>query len=76
MYLTNIRLDICFVVNTLSQYMAEPRHVHLVATKHVRRYLKGTLDYGLTYAADSDFRLCGYIDSDWAGSVEDRKSTS
>jgi hypothetical protein len=30
MYLVNIRLDICFAVNTLSQYMVEPRHVHLV----------------------------------------------
>jgi hypothetical protein len=47
MYLTNTRPDICFVVNTLSQYLVEPRRVHLVAAKHVMRYLKGTLDYGL-----------------------------
>ena len=40
------------------------------------RYLKGTLDYGLTYAVDREFRLCGYTNSDWVGSVEDRKSTS
>jgi hypothetical protein len=37
MYLTNTRLDICFDVNTLSQYMEHPRWVHLVATKHVMR---------------------------------------
>ena len=73
MYLKNIRLDIIFVVNTLSQYIMEPRHVHLVATKHVMRYLKGTLDYGLTYVTDHEFRLCGYTNSDWEGSVEDRK---
>jgi hypothetical protein len=30
MYLTNTRPDICFVVNTLSHSMVEPRHVHLV----------------------------------------------
>jgi hypothetical protein len=30
-YLTNRRTYICFVVNTLSQYMVEPRHVHLIA---------------------------------------------
>jgi len=47
MYLTNTRLDICFTVNTLSQYMVERRCVHLVAAKHVLRYLKGTVDYGL-----------------------------
>ena len=40
------------------------------------RYLKVTLDYGLTYTTDCKFRLCGYTDSDWVGSVEDRKSTS
>ena len=63
MYLTNTRPYICFVVNTLSQYMVETRHVQLVATKHVMRYLKGTLD-------------CGYTDSNWIGSIEYRKSTS
>jgi hypothetical protein len=70
------RLDICFSVNTLSQFLVEPRHVHLVAAKHAMRYLKGTLDFGLNYAGDHDFTLSGYTDSDWAGSVSDRKSTS
>ena len=40
------------------------------------RYLKGTIDYGLRYVVECEFRLVGYIDSDWAGSVTDRKSTS
>jgi hypothetical protein len=39
MYLTNTRPNICFAVNTLSQYLVEPRRVHLVAAKHVMRYL-------------------------------------
>jgi hypothetical protein len=76
MYLMNTRPDICFAVNTLSQYLVEPRHVHVVAAKHVMRYLKGTLDFGLCYTRDQDFRLVVYIDSDWARSVSDRKSTS
>jgi hypothetical protein len=76
MYLTNTRPDICFVVNTLSQYMEQPRQVHLVAAKHVIRYLKGTLDYGLRYVTDHEFGLYGYSDSDWADSIPDRKSTS
>jgi hypothetical protein len=57
MYLTNTRPDICFVVNTLNQLLVEPRHVHLVATKHVMRYLKGTIDCGLNYDGDHDFTL-------------------
>ena len=76
MYLTNTRPDICFVVNTLSQYMVNPRHIHLVGEKHVMRYLKGTLDYGLRYVSDGEIRLHGFTDSDWAGSAKDRKSTS
>jgi hypothetical protein len=60
MYLTNTRLDTCFA---LSQYLVEPRRVHIVATKHMMRYLKGTLDFGLYYTKDHDFRLSGYTDS-------------
>jgi hypothetical protein len=73
MYLTNTRPDICFA---LCQYLVEPRRVHLDDAKHVMRYLKGTLDFGLSYNGDHDFRLNGYTDSDWAGCVSDGKSTS
>jgi hypothetical protein len=76
MYLVSTRPDICFVVNTLSQYMVEPRHVHLVVAKHVLRYLNGTIGYGLRYVSDGEVKLQGYIDSDWAGSAVDRKRTS
>jgi hypothetical protein len=64
MYLTNSIPNICFVVNTLSQLLVKPIHVHRVVAKHVMRYLKGTLDYGLCYTGDYDFRLYGYTDSD------------
>jgi hypothetical protein len=76
MYLTNTKPGIFFSVNTLSQFLVEPRHLHLVATKHVMRYLKGTLDCGLNYDGDHDLTLIGYTNSDWAGSVSDRKITS
>jgi hypothetical protein len=75
MYLTNIRPAICFVVNTLIQYMVESRRVHLIAKKHVTRYLKGTIDYGLRYASDCEISLQGFTNSYWAGSVADQKST-
>ena len=48
----------------------------MIATKHVLRNLKGTIDYVLRYVADYEFRLVGYTNSDWVGSVTDRKSTS
>ena len=37
---------------------------------------KGTVDYGLKYDANQKINLEGYVDSDWAGSAIDRKSTS
>jgi len=76
MYLTKTRPDIGFVVNTLSQFLVEPRRVHLVAAKHVMRYLKGTIDYGISYDGNHDFTLSGYTDVYWVGSVSNRKSTS
>jgi hypothetical protein len=35
----------------------EPRRVHLIAAKHVMRYLKGTIDHGLIYASDREISL-------------------
>ena len=76
MYLTNMRLDILFAMNTLSQFLKDPRHVHLIVTKHILRYLRGTIDYGLKYEVNQKINLEVYVDSNWAGSSIDRKSTS
>ena len=76
MYLTNMRPDIFFAVNTLSQFLTDLRHVHLIAAKHILRYLRSTIDYGLKYDVNQKINLEGYVDSDWAGSAIDRKSTS
>ena len=54
----------------------DPRHVHLIATKNILRYLKGTVDYRLKYEANQKINLEGYVDSDWASSAIDRKRTS
>ena len=63
-------------MNTLSQYLVQLRRVHLVAAKHVMRYLKGTIDFGIYYDNSHEYRLNGYTDADWARSTSDRKSTS
>ena len=76
MHLVNTRLDICFVVNSLSQFMVEPRRVHQLAMKHVLRYLQGTIDYGLDYRHGDGVRLEEYTDLDWARCASNRKSTS
>eukprot|EP00253_Pinus_taeda_P019529 PITA_19529 len=74
MYLVNTKPDICFAVNTLSQFMVEPKRVHWAATRHIFRYVHGTVRYGLKYSQGDDVRLDGFIDADWVGSTTDRKS--
>jgi hypothetical protein len=54
----------------------EPRHEHWIVAKHVLRYIFGMINYGLRYTSSSDIQLHGFIDSDWEGSAEDRRSTS
>ena len=75
-YLTNTRPNIFFAVNTLSQFLTDPRNVHLIVAKHILRYLKGTVDYGLKYDVNQNIKLEGYVDLDWVGSSIDRKRTS
>ena len=76
MHLTNTRPDICFSINTLSQFLTDPIYVHLIVVKYILRYLKGTVDYGLKYEVSQNINLEGYVDSDWEGSSIDRKRTS
>ena len=40
------------------------KHVHLIVAKHILRYLKGTVDYGLKYEVNQKINLEGYVDSD------------
>ena len=56
--------------------MFDLKHIHWVASKHVLRYVQGTITYGGRYTSSSGVLLSGYSDSDWAGSAVDRKSTS
>ena len=56
--------------------MSELSHMHWVAAKHVLKYLRGIVGYGLRYTSVGGVRLFGYIDSDWADSAVDWKSTS
>ena len=42
--------------------MVNPKQFHLIGAKHVMRYLKGTLDYGLKYTSSGEIKLHGYVD--------------
>ncbi|CAL9016013.1 unnamed protein product [Prunus brigantina] len=76
LYLTTTRPDIMYATSLLSRFMQNPSQIHYGAAKRILRYLQGTIDYGIWYKPTTDPRLFGYTDSDWAGSVDDMKSTS
>ena len=56
--------------------MVDPWRVHWTAAKHILRYIKGTVEYGLVYERRGIVQLTGFTDVEWARCVEDRKSTS
>lgn len=56
--------------------MHSPSKQHLGAAKRILRYVAGTTSYGIWYSKVADFRLIGFTDSDWAGSLDNRGSTS
>ena len=68
------RPDIAFAVSTLGQHNANPTTQHLQAAKQVLRYLKGTAELSLNFGRVGGF--VGYVDSDWGGSLDGRKSTT
>lgn len=76
-YLVHTRPDIAYCVGIVSRYMERPTKLHLEAVKRIMRYVKGTIHFGLVYSEDSRNNvLNGYSDSDLAGLLDDRRSTS
>ena len=75
-YLTLTRPDLIYSVSYLSRFMSKPYSNHMTAAKRILRYVKGTIDYGIKYKLDEECELIGYCDSDYAGDLDDRKSTS
>jgi hypothetical protein len=71
MYLIHTRLDICYAVNALNQFMCEPKNIHMVAVKHIQRYVRGTIACDLRYTFSGGVMLHGFTDSDWMGSTVD-----
>jgi hypothetical protein len=57
MYLVNTSLDSCYAVNELSQSMSQLRQTHWIVVKHVLRYIRDTVGYGLRYASSVNLSL-------------------
>lgn len=73
--MVSTRPDIAHAIGVVSRFLSNPGKEHWDAVKWIMRYLRGTSSLKLSYgAAKSD--LIGYTDSDMAGDVDSRKSTS
>ncbi|XP_047315864.1 uncharacterized mitochondrial protein AtMg00810-like [Impatiens glandulifera] len=72
----NTRPNITHSVSLLSRILNETSQIHFAAAKRILRYLKATKTQGIEFKKESERKLVGYIDSDWVGSIDDRKSTS
>jgi hypothetical protein len=74
-YLTLTRPDLAFSVNKVCQYLHAPTTLHLVAVKRILRFVKGTINLGLRIVKDPSMVVSGFSDADWAGCLDDRRST-
>ena len=70
------RPDLSFAVSLLSRFQADPGIEHWKGLLHVVGYIKNTMDYGLTYSRDADLTPLGYVDADYGGCRDTRRSTS
>jgi len=77
-YLLHTRPDLAFSVGIVSRFMESPKEEHMAAVKQILRYLKGSTGVGFTYRKSPvrNVNFVGYSDSDLAGDVDDRKSTT
>jgi len=75
LYLTTSRPDLCHSVYVCS-YQANPKVSHLNVVKRIIKYVKGKIEYGLSYTNHTNENLVGYCDADWSGCIDDRRNTS
>ena len=74
-YLTFTRPDLRFAVHQVCQFMSIPTDVHLVAAKHILRYINGTLNFGV-FLQPGPLSLSAFSNSNWTGDPFDRCSTT
>lgn len=69
-------MDLACAVRMVTQFMENPYIVPWQALKWILIYLSGSLKNGLKYtkAAQEEDDLEGYVDKDYAGNVDTRKS--
>ena len=75
-YLRVTRPNIAHSVSIVSQYMSSPTIDNWAAVEHILCYLKGAPGRGILDSNHGHNKVECFTDADWAGSKEDRRSTS
>ena len=70
------RPDLSFAASLLARFQINPGLDHWNGLLHVIGYIKNTMDYGLTYYRDSTLSPVAYVDADYGGCRDTRRSTS
>ncbi len=70
------RPNLAYPISVVSQHMANPSLEHWIAVKRIFQYLQGTLQFKLHFRGLSPQDVVGYYDADWAGDLEDKRSTT
>nr|GEV23407.1 hypothetical protein [Tanacetum cinerariifolium] len=73
--MTSTRPDIAYAVVRLSRFTSNPSRQHCKAITRVFKYLRGTMNYGLSFVGYHSV-LEAYSDASWINHVEDSSSTS
>ena len=66
LYLMASRPDIMFSVYLCARFQSCPKESHLIAVKHIIRYIKGKIRMGLWYPKTGDFSMTSFSDADYA----------
>ncbi|XP_016173481.1 uncharacterized protein LOC107615982 [Arachis ipaensis] len=74
-YLTITRPELAYDVGKVSQFMQTPLDEHWKLVKRMLMYVSGTASFGLHLHKTTVHNIRAYIDSDWGGDPDDRKST-
>ena len=76
MYLAHIRPDLAYALSVVSQYMHNPGEQYMNAVMRILRCLKNAPGKGILFTKNVDHQSIEvYTDADWAGAVDDRRST-
>ena len=76
LYVTTSRPNVMQAVGLVARFQANPKEARVLAIKRIFRYLKGTIEFGLWYLKGNELTLVVYTNANYAGSIDDRKSTS